>query len=205
MGGSSTSSQKSHHTTEKDRHGGAQTPDVTHIHNPGVAHEESDVNVRGIAKFVIALAIGSIVTFVLMRVMFNYLESRELAAQAEQPASPLAKQKSPEERLPPEPRLQLAPGHEIHPLKDMEKAHDEWKAQLNGYGWVDQNVGTVRIPIEQAKRVLLEKGLLQARQPQQGQGTGGQNATGQPAQQSSGTEQVPTSPSSGQKTDTRGH
>ena len=31
--------------------------------------------------------------------------------------------------------------------------------ELTTYGWVDQNAGTVRIPIDRAKELLLERGL----------------------------------------------
>ena len=30
---------------------------------------------------------------------------------------------------------------------------------LTTYGWVDKNAGTVRIPIDRAKELLLERGL----------------------------------------------
>jgi hypothetical protein len=32
-------------------------------------------------------------------------------------------------------------------------------AVLSGYGWVDKNAGTVRIPIEEAMRLTVERGL----------------------------------------------
>jgi hypothetical protein len=34
---------------------------------------------------------------------------------------------------------------------------------LNEFAWVDKNKGIVRIPIDQAKRIVLEKNLLPAR------------------------------------------
>ena len=40
------------------------------------------------------------------------------------------------------------------------EAHREREDELLGsYGWVDRNAGVVRIPIDQAKRLLLERGL----------------------------------------------
>ena len=40
--------------------------------------------------------------------------------------------------------------------------HDYWETQqeiLNSYGWVDKQNGVVRIPIDQAMRLTLERGL----------------------------------------------
>jgi hypothetical protein len=33
------------------------------------------------------------------------------------------------------------------------------EANLDSYGWIDQNSGTVRIPIDRAMQLLLERGL----------------------------------------------
>jgi hypothetical protein len=62
-------------------------------------------------------------------------------------------------KIPPEPRLQLAPGHEVHPLNEMAEMKVQQRALLDGYSWVDKSANTVRIPIGEAKRLLLAKGL----------------------------------------------
>jgi hypothetical protein len=51
------------------------------------------------------------------------------------------------------PRLQSAP---IGDLKDMKAAEDKI---LNGYGWIDQQHGLVRIPIDRAIDLLAQRGL----------------------------------------------
>ena len=56
-------------------------------------------------------------------------------------------------RLPPMPRLQSAP---ITDLKDMRAAEDQI---LTGYGWVDQQHGVVRIPIDRAIDLLAQRGV----------------------------------------------
>src|SRR5438067_180234 len=83
-----------------------ETPDVSYITNPDVAHEESDVAVRPLLWFVGGLTFFTIVVSVVVLLMFIYFQRREEAQELE--ASPLARQGK--ERLPPEPRLQLAPG-----------------------------------------------------------------------------------------------
>jgi len=81
-----------------------ETPDTSYIKNVDCAHEVSDVYVEGIVKFVIALAILMVVSFVLMWALFRSFESRTV----DQEPSKMAL--GDKDRLPPEPRLQGAPG-----------------------------------------------------------------------------------------------
>ena len=81
-----------------------ETPDVSHIKNLDVTHETSDVNVLGIVKFVVALTLLGIIVQLLMWGMFRFFNAQEKEPQP----GPMAMNKA--ERLPPEPRLQAAPG-----------------------------------------------------------------------------------------------
>jgi hypothetical protein len=83
-----------------------ETPDVSHIKNVDVTHEASDVSVSGVLKFVLALTALGVVVFLLMGAMFRFLNTQE--TEKEPPPGPMAMK--PEERLPPPPRLQAAPG-----------------------------------------------------------------------------------------------
>jgi hypothetical protein len=56
-------------------------------------------------------------------------------------------------RLPPEPRLQTNPRQD---LRDMRVAEDR---ALHSYAWVDKGAGVVRITIEDAMRLTVERGL----------------------------------------------
>jgi hypothetical protein len=93
-----------------------ETPDVSHIKNESVTHETSDVNVGGILKFVIGLTIFGIIVNVLMWGMFRVFNAQEQTK--EPPKGPMAMTQ--EERLPPEPRLQAAPGFGV------KLANGEW-------------------------------------------------------------------------------
>jgi hypothetical protein len=42
---------------------------------------------------------------------------------------------------------------------NLQKFRAEEEHQLSSYGWVDQNTGLVRLPIDRAKALLLERGL----------------------------------------------
>jgi hypothetical protein len=155
------------HTTE--------TPDVSHITNPDVMHEESDVSVRGVAMFVGALAAGMIVVCALMIGMYKAFEWQVRREESREQRSPMAR--SEEERLPPEPRLQAARGFRsrddgkvsfelMHPQAEWEALQRKWAEDLTEGGPTDPNTQTRRIPIEEAKNMLLGQGLPARQQPQ---------------------------------------
>src|ERR1051326_5575586 len=58
-----------------------------------------------------------------------------------------------ETRVPPEPRLQVAPKADLDQRRAAEREH------LERYGWVDRDRGIARIPIERAMKLLSERGL----------------------------------------------
>src|ERR1044072_8983551 len=107
-----------HHTTE--------TPDTSHIKNIDVTHETSDVYIGGIAKFVVGLFVLLVVSFVLMLAMFSFLNRQTVPG--EKPRSKVALPDK--ERLPPEPRLQSAPGF-AEELEKTAAAREENKAELH--------------------------------------------------------------------------
>ena len=84
------------------------TPDVSHIRNVEVTHEKSDINVRAVLKFIIVLTLATIAVAVGMWQLFNYFTAETTT---ERRPGPMALR--PEERLPPEPRLQAAPGFAV--------------------------------------------------------------------------------------------
>ena len=116
----------------------------------GAGHEHTDANVWLIVQFAIWLTVAALLTHLLMWGLFEvFIKTRNDAAP---PAEfPLAAQQ--ERRLPAGPRLQAIPANEIYEFRQRENA------ELGEYGWVDRNAGTVRIPIEKAKELLLQRGL----------------------------------------------
>lgn len=125
------------------------------LRNPELAVDKSEVNLPSIALFGGLLVIACLVAMSILAGLFSYYYHRE--AGLDQPASPLVP--SGTRTLPPEPRLQLAPGHEIHPLKDLVAYRQREDALIANYGWVNQPAGVVRIPVEEAKKLLLSRGL----------------------------------------------
>lgn len=128
------------------------------IDQPTVHHEETDVDIRAIFGFAAALTVVAIVIFVAVWGLFRYFDYQ--AAREYGPASPLA---TGEARLPPEPRLQT------NPREDAAEFHAQEDAILNGYTWINREAGRVRIPIAEAMRATVQKGLPVRRAPEQGQ------------------------------------
>jgi hypothetical protein len=111
-------------------------------------HETTDVDIRAIFGFGAGLALVMIVVYAVVRLMFVYMDRQSAAAT---PDFPLAV--GHETRIPPEPRLQTTPRQDLQELR----AREEDK--LRTYQWVDRPAGIVRIPIDQAIKLTLERGL----------------------------------------------
>jgi hypothetical protein len=165
-----STSKHSGHVTE--------TPEVSNIKNVDVTHEVSDVYISAIAKFVAGLFVLMIVSFLLMWVLFRAFESQI----RDTPASPMALTEK--ERLPPEPRLQGAPGFAEElgtkapavkkeesgaaittgeaqpkdPLWEIKMLREHWNDVLE-HGPVDQSGKRYGMPIEKAKEEILQQGL----------------------------------------------
>jgi hypothetical protein len=162
-----------------EKHHITETPDASYIKNIDVTHETSDVYIGGIAKFVLGLFVLLVVSFVLMLGMFKLLNSQPVPG--EKPRSRVAL--TDKERLPPEPRLQSAPGFaeelektaarnksqaESHeetktasdmpkgPMFEIEILNKQWHDVLEK-GPVDETGKRYGMPIEQAKQEVLKQ------------------------------------------------
>jgi hypothetical protein len=127
-------------------------PDVTQdlgAATPGVHHETSDANVNGVFAFGLGLLITGIIILFLVWLLFGYFATREAGSGVRE--FPLAADQ--QNRLPPEPRLQTNPREDLLNLRTAEDA------VLNTYGWVDKAGGVVRIPIGEAMKLTVERGL----------------------------------------------
>jgi hypothetical protein len=58
---------------------------------------------------------------------------------------------------PPEPRLQPNPIDQITPAEELEILRAQEEVILNAYDWVDREAGIVRIPIEEAMKLVVEE------------------------------------------------
>src|SRR5262245_19459581 len=117
------------------KHHHHETPDVSHVLNPDIQHEKSDVNVDLLAKFIFALFIGTVIVLVAMFGLFKYFDRREESHELP-PASLVV---APGTHIyPPEPRLQGAPGPNnvpsMLPLHDVAAYRSQIDQRLNSYG-----------------------------------------------------------------------
>ena len=144
-----------------------ETPDVSHIKNLDVTHEASDVSVSGVLKFVLGLTVLTVVVFVLMWGMFRFLYAQE--TEKEPPPGPMAMTEK--ERLPPDPKLQAAPGFEVklesgervnlenkEPEAEYLVIREQWERRLkcedlNRHSEVKG--GTTCVPIDQAMQKVV--------------------------------------------------
>lgn len=125
----------------------SDTPKNPNHTNDERGYEVSDASVGAVTKFGIGLAVISIAVFVLMVWLKDYLQVGY--EKTEPPPSPLAA----ERQLPAGPRLQIVPANE---LKQTRAAED---SILQSYGWIVREAGIVRIPIDRAMELVVEKGL----------------------------------------------
>ena len=137
-------------------------------------HEENVVQLRGIIGFGIGLFLLIVITFALMAAFINVL--RQYRAESDGPSTPLVM--SEKERLPPEPRLQLAPGFGVDSEKgrvnmELGQPEDEYKEikkqtiQMWEHGRKDEKTGVVTmLPIDEAKEKLLSQNLKAKSDPQ---------------------------------------
>ena len=145
-----------------------ETPDVSHIRNVEVTHEASDVNVRAVLTFVVVLTVATATVSFGLWFLFRFFDAQE--ARQEPKRGPMALSQN--ERLPPEPRLQAAPGFAVTlennqrvslekdvPQAEYKALRLQWESALRGE-LKDQSGNPISIPIDQAiQQVVSGQGL----------------------------------------------
>lgn len=134
------------------------------IVNVETSHEKSDVNVKALLWSVAVFIVFGFITHGILFVMFKYFA--EIArGQTNEPMTEI----NVRAEIPPEPRLQplqtkdragkLIVPNASTPVTDMEEMRArEDEAQKNA-GWVDKSKGQVRLPIDVAKQLVVQRGL----------------------------------------------
>ncbi len=123
--------------------------------HPDVSFDATDVKPGAVVGFLMYLGLAIVVALLVVWWSLALIESR--VARFDRPPSPLrAGMKEPQ---PPEPRLQGVPGHTSDPQQDLRGYLNEMQRELSSYGWADEKAGVARIPIDDAMRIIAEKGL----------------------------------------------
>ncbi|HEV2103177.1 MAG TPA: hypothetical protein VGR58_10405 [Candidatus Acidoferrum sp.] len=138
-------------STEHHNHGQTNGQRPQHA---DVSFEGTDVKSSPIFKFLTYLGITVILSFFLSLGIYKGLKSYWIDSY-EAPAP--MRQAGP--HLPPEPRLQGMPGHLTDPQLDMRKKVEADTNANNELGWVDKNAGIAQIPVKDAMKIIVEKGL----------------------------------------------
>ena len=119
--------------------------------NPPIArsggYEKSDANPRSLVYFTLTMAVILAATCVSLIWLFKHYEKTE------NPGSFVVAPFAGTRPLPPPPRIQP------NPALDMQSYLQSQQSLLNSYGWIDRQNGIVRLPVDRAMELLLERGL----------------------------------------------
>jgi len=144
--------------SETDNKRSDPKPPVDEARAASMVREIDDVNIWAVVKFGIGILILGIVSYTVLYGMLRLFERERRESQGLPPAMARGEQ----ERLPPPPRLQMMPGSPSEsksPEYEMTLMREEEEQKLTTYGWVNRDAGIVRIPIDEAMKRLLEKGV----------------------------------------------
>jgi len=132
---------------------------------PGAQYEHTDIDTSVGYKFALWLVVAMLISVAIVYGTFWFFENQSQAADAAVQKYPLA---AGQERNPPTPNLQM------QPFKDIYVLHEGEAQKLGTYGWVDKDGGVVRVPIDKAMELLLQRGL-----PARAEGGDGKNVVTQ--------------------------
>jgi hypothetical protein len=134
------------------------------IVNPETRHEDSDVNVRALLWAVVIFIVFAIVTHLVLYLQFHAY-AKHFRRDESQPLTMMPRPSN----VPPTPRLQPFPNKTPNgealppntntPLTDMAEMRAAEDEALTKPAWVDKQKGIVRLPIETAKQLVLQRGL----------------------------------------------
>jgi hypothetical protein len=134
--------------------------DTEHNDQHNLQPESSGIKPKPIIWFLVILTVGTILVFLIVEGMLYGFKKME---EANQPQPVTALPEGRERRLPPEPRLQGAPGPDGRPsrlpLSEMEYDRLQSDQRAQGYGWVNKDSGVAHIPLDRAKTLVAERGL----------------------------------------------
>jgi hypothetical protein len=114
-----------------------------------IRYEQTDLKAAPVVRYAIGLLIFTAVSAgIAWGTLYGF---REMGKKDDRPRPAMAVDDP--ARLPAEPRLQ------VHPTLDAAMLREQERVQLTSYGWVDQQKGTVHIPVERAIELLAARGV----------------------------------------------
>jgi len=137
--------------------------DPHHNQHDNGGFEREDLGPKPVYGFLVGLAISGVLVYYAIWGMFHFLDAFERKHQAAKAPMVQYQQDTRESERDvtaakvkqefPEPRLEDNEFTELNDYRYQEEV------TLNSSDWVDQSAGTVRIPIEQAMKLIVERGL----------------------------------------------
>jgi hypothetical protein len=112
-----------------------------------IGHETEDASVVSIVRAGAGLAVIVVLSGLIVYAVFQFLVSHPVSTG---PANPMAETVR---EFPPQPRI------EDHPAAELNALHAQEERLLSTYGWTDKKAGVVRIPIDRAMRLQMERGF----------------------------------------------
>jgi hypothetical protein len=126
--------------------------------NADVSFEKADVQPTTIYWYLGALAVAVILSYVVC--VFVLRMTTKIAIDFDTPPPAIRQQMgSTYQDLPPEPRLQGVPGHTSDPQADLRQKIQSDTEANEKLGWIDQSAGIAQIPVEDAMKIIAQKGL----------------------------------------------
>jgi len=135
--------------------------DPNHANQPANGgYERSDIGIAGVLYFLLGLAVAMVIAYFIVEGLYAYLDK---SSNAQNPTgSPLVENVSPDTRhVPkdypesafPSPRLEEDERGQLNGIRLKEEQ------TLSTYDYIDKNAGTVRIPIDRAMDLIVQRGL----------------------------------------------
>jgi len=132
-------------------------------HGHGTEFESEDLSTRGVFAFMIGLAVIGFVVYFIIVGMYRFLDNYERSQMAT--SSPLMTSKGAISRVVTQDDMDKmfkdngAPMLETNERGQFKDFLLNQENQLNSYGWVDEKAGVAHIPIEQAMKLIEQRGL----------------------------------------------
>jgi hypothetical protein len=123
--------------------------------NQDVSFEGQDVRPTPVLEFLAYLGVTIVLSYLLVLGVYRGLTGLWNSKYVPPPPSRTEKGLV----LPPEPMLQGMPGHLSDPQRDWRDKLKEDTDANNTLGWVDEQRGIAQIPVSDAMKLIVEKGL----------------------------------------------
>jgi len=128
-------------------------------HNQEAGFEREDLGPKPILVFLVLLTLACVLVAIALKGFYSYLDAYENRRKLVQ--NPLAAPARADTRVVepgdvtkfPAPRLETNEPAEINDFRIQEET------KLHSYGWVDEQAGVVRIPIDRAMELVAQRGL----------------------------------------------